>query len=177
MHHEMLIHYSRYRRTMHWISAPVVLMLLYTGFYFGNRLPGLGVSNYRLHLTLGVVILILTLCRLMCVWKFLLAKHKKTWLERGAAYMHGLLYGLLLLQPLLGIVSKLGNGKSLTLAGGISIPAILEKGAVPARLLMQIHEVIGKVLLVTIAVHIAAALFHHFILQDGVLKRMLPQMK
>jgi cytochrome b561 len=38
----------------------------------------------------------------------------------------------------------------------------------------EVHEVLFVALLTVAAIHVAAALYHHFVLKDGVLRRMLP---
>jgi len=43
-----------------------------------------------------------------------------------------------------------------------------------ARLLHDLHEVAANALLILIALHAAAALFHHFVRRDNVLDAMLP---
>ena len=43
-----------------------------------------------------------------------------------------------------------------------------------ARYLFAIHRWAGWLLIVLVLSHIGAALYHHFIRRDGVLRRMLP---
>jgi cytochrome b561 len=38
----------------------------------------------------------------------------------------------------------------------------------------DVHSVLAWVLLVLIALHVAAAFFHHLVLKDGVMQRMVP---
>jgi cytochrome b561 len=45
------------------------------------------------------------------------------------------------------------------------------------RLWGEAHEVLANLLLVAIGLHVAAALWHHFVLRDGALARMLPALR
>jgi len=54
------------------------------------------------------------------------------------------------------------------------LPPILGPDKVLAKQAITTHEVIGYLLLALIAMHAAAALFHHFIRRDEVLNAMLP---
>ena len=40
--------------------------------------------------------------------------------------------------------------------------------------MFEVHEFLGDILLVLIVVHVGAALGHHFVLRDNVLRRMWP---
>jgi cytochrome b561 len=58
--------------------------------------------------------------------------------------------------------------------GGIPLPAPLP---VPGgKLWGEAHEVLANLLLVAIAAHVLAALWHQFVVRDGALSRMLPML-
>jgi cytochrome b561 len=58
---------------------------------------------------------------------------------------------------------------------GLGIPPLIGEMAKPLRHdLREIHEKIGWAIIIIAALHAAAALYHHYVLKDRVLKRMLP---
>jgi cytochrome b561 len=61
-----------------------------------------------------------------------------------------------------------------TLFGWFQFPALIGENHELHEVLEEVHELLFTLLLVVAAVHIAAALYHHFILRDSVLRRMLP---
>jgi len=60
------------------------------------------------------------------------------------------------------------------LPGGFIVPNLTGPNALLEARSKFIHEVVSKLLIAAIGVHIAAALKHHFVDKDGVLQRMLP---
>jgi cytochrome b561 len=96
------------------------------------------------------------------------------WSRRLAALTHIVLYAFLLVQPLLGLAALELSGKALALPGGATLPLL---GVSPdkdfAHSLEEIHETLGNIFYGVIALHIAAALWHHLVRRDDTLKRML----
>ena len=59
---------------------------------------------------------------------------------------------------------------------GLGIPPLIGEIARPLRReLRQFHEWIGWAIIIIAAIHAAAALYHHYVLKDRVLRRMLPR--
>jgi superoxide oxidase len=83
------------------------------------------------------------------------------------------LYALLLVQPITGLGEVLFHGRPFNLFIW-QVPALLAPDAAIRTLFVKAHEVGGDALLVLIGLHAGAALFHGFVLRDGVLQRMLP---
>ncbi len=58
---------------------------------------------------------------------------------------------------------------------GLQIPSPMATVSRPTHhLIGETHDLVGWVIVVTAAGHGAAALYHHYILKDNVLRRMLP---
>ncbi len=55
------------------------------------------------------------------------------------------------------------------------LPAVIGPDKALAKQAMAMHELIGYLLLGLIALHAAAALFHHHVRRDDVLRAMLPR--
>lgn len=164
--------YSLSQRWLHWGAALLVGLALYTGFYHGGAFPGTGISRFLTHTSAGFILLPLMLWRLAIRRRP--AAPTATLADRAARAMHGLLYLLLIAQPLSAIVARLCNGGQLKLLGGIVIDPFLPKGTLPKGWLMEFHELTGTLLLWLILAHILAALYHAVILRDGLLRRMIP---
>ena len=53
------------------------------------------------------------------------------------------------------------------------MPPLIGPGAPYHRLLEEAHELLSYLLIALVVMHVAAALYHHFVLRDSVLVRML----
>jgi cytochrome b561 len=80
----------------------------------------------------------------------------------------------LLAQPLLGIVGSLLRGNFVLF--GILVPQLFPRDRVLAREILAVHHILGFCLLALIALHVVAALHHHFVRRDDILLRMLPRL-
>ncbi len=85
------------------------------------------------------------------------------------------LYVLLLAMPITGLARVLLRGKPFELFIW-EIPALLEPDPAVRSVFMQAHVIGAEALMLLIALHAGAALFHRLVLRDGVLQRMLPRM-
>jgi cytochrome b561 len=63
-------------------------------------------------------------------------------------------------------------GYPVSVFGLFELPTLIDKDPEAAKLLMSGHGVIWGVLVVAVVGHAAAALFHHFIRKDNVLRSM-----
>lgn len=95
-------------------------------------------------------------------------------LRSVARLTHGVLYLLLIAQPLMGWANASSRGWSLTLFGVIPLPPLSAQGSTLGHELGDLHGALAWGLLGLIGLHVAAALYHHFVLRDGVIRRMLP---
>lgn len=95
---------------------------------------------------------------------------------RLAKLVHRVLLLLCVIMPLSGwaMVSAWG-GKPVTIAPGIQLPPIAAKDPSFAKAMQGVHIVLAWVLIGLIVLHIAAALYHHFVVRDPILKRMIPR--
>lgn len=91
-----------------------------------------------------------------------------------AALTHVAMYASLLVQPLLGWACSNAQDRPVHLFG-MTLPALVGADEDLADALQGWHQDAAWLLLGLISLHIAAALWHHFVLRDGVLRMMLPQ--
>jgi cytochrome b561 len=90
-----------------------------------------------------------------------------------ASVMHGALYTLMIVLPILGWLTVSAAGKEL-LFFGIEVPNLIAKDKVLANTLEDLHKSIGKIGYYLIGIHTIAALFHHYVQKDNTLMRLLP---
>ena len=95
------------------------------------------------------------------------------WQTRFARLMHVALYALMLGLPLLDWLLLSAGGADIPFFG-LHLPALLAKDKAVADLIKEIHETVATVGYFLIGAHAAAALYHHYLLRDDTLRRMLP---
>jgi cytochrome b561 len=84
------------------------------------------------------------------------------------------LYALMLAQPILGLLQTNARGGRVDLFFLGQLPALIGQDRPLAGQLLAVHKTVGFLLLGLIALHISAALFHHFWRRDDTLTAMLP---
>lgn len=170
--------YGLVAQGLHWLIAALVLGALGLGWYMEDLPRGPSqLQMYELHASLGVSILALVILRL--AWRLYnpapaLPASMPAWERRAARTSHFLLYGLLLVQPVIGVLQSSAADLPLELWGAVPLPAVLPPNEPLAEALIEVHGTIATVLAVLVLIHIAAALRHHFWLKDDVMRRMLP---
>lgn len=161
---------------LHWITVFLVLSLFALGELWGFADRPLRRELVVLHMSLGVLLGLTVAARI--VWR-LLSGHAAPpagtgKLDRLARAMHWLLYALLVTQALFGWVVRWSEGSAMSFFG-LAIPSPLTPVSRAAHhLLQELHGKLGWAIVILAAGHAAAAFYHHFVLGDGVLRRMLP---
>jgi cytochrome b561 len=169
--------YGSLAKFLHW----AIVLLVLPQFFLAeaaDELPN-GLEKLQLltwHKSLGMLVLILAVVRL--AWKVM---NKGTpgaigtaWQRKAAAAGHGLLYLLILAQPLSGWAMSSAANYPVTLFGWFQFPALVGENHDLHETLEGVHEFLFYAMLTVAVVHVVAALYHHFLLKDGVLRRMLP---
>lgn len=95
------------------------------------------------------------------------------WQARAAHWMHVALYGLMILAPLAGWLALGAEGRAIPFFGH-ELPALTGRSDFIADAAEEVHEFIGSAGYVLVGAHALAALFHHYLLGDNTLARMLP---
>ena len=170
--------YGAVAQAAHWLVFLLVAALFGIAWYMTD-LP-LGpekIRIYNLHKSIGVLVLGLMLLRLL--WRQVspppeLPPDMAAWERAAARASHLLLYALLLVQPVIGIVHSWSANFPVVVFGLFTLPSLTAPSERLKDLLVALHAWVGWALLALIALHAAAALRHHFVLRDDVLRRMLP---
>lgn len=169
--------YTRPARIFHWLSAAILLFMLPFGFFMEDiTLEGISRGDlYQLHKALGVSVLALLVLRLSYkMSQKPLALPGATSRLQGilARGVHVLLYLCMLAMPLSGWFMSSAAGYTTSWFGLVELPMLMEKNKYAAHVFNDIHGILAWIMTGLIGVHIAAALYHHFIQKDGLLKRM-----
>lgn len=132
---------------------------------------------YQIHKGIGVLILALAVLRLL--WRVThqappLPETMKSWERFAASAAHWALYGLIFLQPIIGILQSNAANFPIVLFGRFELPALIGQDKAISETLLGLHHLFAKVMALMVLAHIAAALRHHILLKDDVLRRMLP---
>ena len=86
--------------------------------------------------------------------------------------MHWLLYILMFAQPLSGILMSQAAGIPVSFFGLFEFPVFLEKAPEMAKFFRGMHGTVWILLVLAVIGHAGAALHHHIIKKDKVLKQM-----
>ena len=169
---------DRGTRFMHWLTFGLMLAVFILAFSIdlaASRASHMAIL--QAHRLTGLTIWLVTLFRLAWRqnvsypdWPSDMAKSMQV-LAKATEYS---LYAILLLQPILGLLQTNAHGDRVSLWFLGTLPALIGEDRAFAHQLLTVHEVVGFSLLGVIALHVSAALFHHFIRRDDILVRMLP---
>lgn len=165
--------------TIHWVMAVVL-----TGMFFvGNYMVDLDYYDTLYH-TLphwhkSVGILIAGVFVFRVAWNFSQnrpgpANAATSRLSHTAAVLaHLALYGLIATLIISGYLISTAKGADIEVFDWFGVPALLGDDAQRGEFAGELHQIFGLVFIGLAAVHALAALYHHFILKDNTLKRML----
>ncbi|MBJ7486573.1 cytochrome b [Brevundimonas sp.] len=170
--------YSAVSLAFHWGLALMILaqVLLITA-HEATEGP-LSREFIQIHKALGLTILVLTLARIG--WRIAnpalsMPAGTPKWQAFAAKATHVLFYVLLIGLPLGGWAASSAAGRAIEWFGLFSWPLLpLPQSRELAGTFMDMHEAGVKVLYVLLALHVVAALKHHFVDRDNVLHRMIP---
>jgi cytochrome b561 len=164
-------------RALHWASALLILLAWAVGTTMEALPKGAPrAAGFELHVGLGALVLFLAAARLL--WR-LGNPHPSpppgisAWEARAARLMHVALYALLLLLPATGLLAAWLEGKAVRLFWLWPVPSPVAPNRALGHSFEEAHEVLADLLLVLVGLHVAAALWHHFVRRDGVLRQML----
>lgn len=170
--------YGATAKWLHWLIGVIVIIML----IFGPGLEALPLEEREQiimgHSGLGTLVLLLMIVR----WSWRLSHSPPgptpdmgVWQTRLSKSVHWGLYVLLVLQPIFGIAQAMHITDYEVVAFGlIDYSAMVEDNAQRARLFHVLHGVNATLITVLVIGHVLAALYHHFVQKDDVLRRMLP---
>ena len=164
-------------RALHWVTA--ILVVVAVGLAWQVESATSHDAARRLvtaHRSVGLMIFVLTLVRLAVRLRSRvpplptdLSKAQRLAARASAS----LLYGMLFTQPIVGVLASWLHSDAVSIAGVVPLPSPFAPDRPLARSLFTLHGWIATAFLTLIALHIAAALHHHFVRRDSVLAAML----
>ena len=176
--------YDFLSRAFHWVTAVAVLVAFILGpggfgrFMHNGGDPALR-SDILWHESLGVLVFVLTLLRL--VWVAMRPAAPKfamtPWMHRAAQLGHGAIWALMLAVPTTAVLSLASEGHPLTLLGGVRVDQMPWIATLPIAGMTDwgdVHGFLGDAIVWLAGLHAMAAIYHHLLLKDGVLASMLP---
>ena len=178
-------HYDTLSRAFHWLTAVTVVAAFILGpEHFGRDMrDGLDPAtrlDIVLHESLGMLVMALTLLRLLWVAvrpakpSFDVPK----WMHITSKATQGILWMLLLVVPVSAVLTLGSEGHPLTLLGGIRVDEmtfIAQSALADMADWGEVHETLGNAIIWLSGLHAVAAIFHHFVMKDGLLLSMLPK--
>lgn len=167
--------YDNVTITLHWVTALLVVTqfaLAETWDWFPRDIRG---TMQRMHISLGILLAAAIVTRLTWRW---MPNHQRSslakgWMRTASKIVHYFLYALLVVQAVLGL--SVGWGGGAIHFFGIPILSPIDPLNQPLRNeLLEIHEKVAWAIIIVALGHAVAALYHHYVLKDRVLVRMLP---
>ena len=169
---------------LHWIMALLIFGMLLSGFAVAEWISSIA-TQFKViqwHKSFGLLILTLVIIRL--AWRGMnptprLPDGLKSYEVALAHLTHWGLYILLFAMPIVGwlVVSSSPRNIPTVIFGLFTLPRIISQDAEAHEFYEELHEILAFALIALVVLHIGAALKHHFILKDDVLRRMLPWSK
>lgn len=170
--------YDPVAQALHWGMAVLIIGNFGLALYMEDLPPVPStVELYNLHKSLGLAALALAVVRIL--WRLshpapAIPDDHPTWEKRAAAASHHLLYLLLFLQPLSGLAIAFASQYPTTLFWAVNLPSPIDPSKAIEGAAKGVHYWGQWALAGVVGVHVLAALRHHFVLRNDILKRMLP---
>lgn len=170
--------YNAPAKVLHWL----IVGLLVAQFAVAWTMPDVGrdtkpIGLIAWHLSIGTVILLVMLIRLG--WRLVSTvppapSDLAPPLRMLSRATHFLLYAILIVLPVLGWINASSRDWPVKLFGLIPLPALVASGSGWGHEMGDVHQIVAWVLLGAVGLHVLGALYHQFVLRDGLLRRLLP---
>lgn len=183
------VRYNTVAMTFHWVIAALIVANVALGLtmaYVLTRRDPMDYTVVQWHKSIGLSVLVLSLARLG--WRLVnpaprLPAGMHPLVAGFAHFTHYLFYFLIIVIPLTGWIftsaSPLGNGTNyFGLFVWPNLPGFAghtrEQLKPVHELFQNAHVLLAWSAIVLLPIHVAAALYHHFLRGDDVLRRMVP---
>jgi cytochrome b561 len=166
--------------SLHWIT--VALVLIQFGVSKTWQLFDRPMRREMIMLHMGFGILLGVAVMAGIAWRFIPGHPRPPahsgWAGLTAKAVHYLLYAVILFEFALGFVLRWSGGEAM-LFFGLPIPPIGVPHVSHATndVIGAIHSLVGWVIIVLATGHALAGVYHHVVVKDGVLARMIPALR
>jgi cytochrome b561 len=165
-------------RTFHWVIAAMILFQFGLGLWMDDG-PARADEAYfaSMHASIGISILAVFILRL--AWRAMNVAPPPPpgmpgWQIKAASIVHWSLYIVTFAAVLAGwlTVSSASQPVPIWLFGFVDMPYLVAAGAPLHDVAEEVHGSLVFTLMALVILHIGAALYHHWLLRDDVLRRM-----
>jgi cytochrome b561 len=173
-------HYGVAAITLHWLMAAMIGTLVVMGVTM-VRLPDVGFDTRKItliliHKEIGTLAFAVLAARF--VWRQWspLPRLAETTPERqkvAAIFVHLCFYALMIALPVTGWVMSSAAGIPVSVLGLVTLPDLVPRDDLLFEQLRQTHDWLGYAMTGLIGLHAGAALWHHFLIRDDTLRKML----
>lgn len=176
---ETVHRYPAALRAIHWVT--VALIVIVYGITYAEGLFERGTAAramvWSLHISFGLLLIAFVAARLLVRATVPMPPPSTALsplIHMASKAAHVLLYVLLIVTPLVGVYLAFLRGNEVSLFGLFTLPSPVAVDRTFGRQVQEVHEWLANALVLIALVHALAALWHHFIRRDDVLRRMLP---
>ena len=170
--------YSGVAISLHWMIAMMVLLLVILGLTMTDIPRGTPERSmyYNFHKSVGLTVGILMLVRLWWRWRCPpppLPTDMPRWQVVSSKISHGLLYACLFIMPLSGFAATQFTKWGLKYFGLFKIPPMAFVDKSIYKILQEIHQILGWLLMFLITIHILAAIKHSIFDENKIMQRIV----
>ena len=172
-----LTRYGLALRVLHWLTAIAVFTafgVTYLEPFFARGTPARGMVGW-VHISVGLLLIALLAVRIP-VRIFGRNPPASAQISRPVAIashiVHGLLYLALIATLALGVYLAFLRGNAVSFFSLFTIPSPIAVNRDLGKQVQEIHELMANAVIILAVLHAAAAVLHHVVLKDDVLKRM-----
>ncbi|MFM0053021.1 cytochrome b [Caballeronia grimmiae] len=164
---------------LHWLTVVLVLAQFALSQVWGFTPRPTRHLLIVTHMSFGILLSAVIAVRIL--WR--LSPGRQTpvsaagWIELAAKAVHYLLYALLVSEAVLGFVLRWSGNESMSFFGLEIAPPFAPLSKAAHHNIGEAHEFIGWAIIALAVAHAGAAIFHHLVVRDTVLVRMLPRLK
>jgi cytochrome b561 len=180
-----IVRWGAVSQLLHWLIVVLIIVQVTLASMAEDLPPVKKLGLLAWHKSVGITILVLAVIRLL--WRWMnptppLPGTLKPYERVLANFTHITLYVLLFVMPLTGWMMSSARGFPVawfgffpkSWFGSVQLPDLVPKNKALYDAMLTTHMALQWVLYTVVALHVLAALKHHFMLKDTVLKRMLP---
>src|SRR6478736_9146629 len=165
-------------RWFHWVLAAAIIGMMGLGWWMNHVPARPDRFLYRsIHADIGYVVLVLMIARL--VWRIrnptpAQPADSRPWQKIAAGISHAALYLATIVVVMLGWAHSGAHTPDYSsFFGWFQVPQFTAPDREAARTYEDRHILVAYVLLALIAIHVAAAIWHHYIRRNRVVARMV----
>jgi cytochrome b561 len=168
--------YDGFAITLHWLTA--LLVLTQFGLAELWDFPPRDAKHLMIvaHMSFGIVLALVLTVRI--AWRLTPGHRVRDaatgLVELASKVVHHVLYALLSVEVVLGFTLRWSGGEALSFFGVLIPPPFAAFSKPAEHWVGNLHNWTAWTIIVLAGGHACAALFHHYVLRDDVLSRMLP---